>query len=213
MKRMLAIGILLVTGGVSLAQTPDGAAPANEGVCDLLKADGVTKGLYGLCVAFCEAQDMDFWGELTDPPRGRLLELYEKKRGVEDPNMPCIAQNTCPCWTADEVSLDFVAGREGLLFVDNYAGTVDSGAVRLNAPWSPPDLRAQRIVVTAFSSGSPRCLFLDNPSGTLRDFRMSEGTLTADQATACVAQASQLVELLGLQCGDNLNQGSPGNCD
>ena len=213
MKHGLIVSVLLLAGGAIFAQTPDGATPANEGVCDGLRADGVTKGLYGLCVAFCEAQDMDVWGELTDPPRGRLLELYEKKRGDGDPDMPCIAQNTCPCWSAEEVSPGFVAGREGLLFVDNYAGTVDSGAVRLNSPFSPPDIRAQRIVVTAISSGSPRCLFLDVPSGTMRDFRMSEGTLTADQATACMAQASQLVELLGLECGDNLNQGSPGNCD
>lgn len=39
----------------AFAQTPDGETPANEGVCDELI--GLTPGLYGLCVAFCEAQD------------------------------------------------------------------------------------------------------------------------------------------------------------
>ena len=42
----------------TIAQTPDGDTPVNEGVCDPLMEDGVTKGLYGLCVAFCESQDL-----------------------------------------------------------------------------------------------------------------------------------------------------------
>ena len=40
-----------------IASTPDGETPANEGVCDSL--NGATPGLYGLCVAYCEAQDLD----------------------------------------------------------------------------------------------------------------------------------------------------------
>ena len=31
--------------------------PAQEGVCDLLSDEGVTKGLYSLCLAFCGEQD------------------------------------------------------------------------------------------------------------------------------------------------------------
>jgi hypothetical protein len=49
--------VVLLTVPMALAQTPDGETPAEEAVCDPLQADGVTKGLYGLCVAFCEAQD------------------------------------------------------------------------------------------------------------------------------------------------------------
>jgi hypothetical protein len=45
--------------GAALAQTPDGQTPVNEGVCDELMESGITKGLFGLCVAFCEAQDCD----------------------------------------------------------------------------------------------------------------------------------------------------------
>ncbi len=75
---------------MTLAQTPDGETPANEGVCDVLQADGTTKGLYGLCVAFCEAQDhasLDYpiTGDDLDAlmnmkPGGKILANYNKKR-------------------------------------------------------------------------------------------------------------------------------------
>ena len=39
------------------SQTADGSTPAQESVCSPLMGDGITKGLYGLCVAYCEAQD------------------------------------------------------------------------------------------------------------------------------------------------------------
>ncbi len=62
---------------------------ANEGVCnELLDA---TPGLYGLCVAFCEAQDL--------PPDSRLMDVYERIRRDDDPDMPCV----CPCWSREEL--------------------------------------------------------------------------------------------------------------
>jgi hypothetical protein len=48
------LGLLALAGG-SAAQTSDGRPPANEGICDDLV--GATPSLYGLCVAYCEAQD------------------------------------------------------------------------------------------------------------------------------------------------------------
>jgi len=53
------LGALFPATPPAMDQTPDGETPANEGVCDALQADGTTKGLYGLCVAFCEAQDAE----------------------------------------------------------------------------------------------------------------------------------------------------------
>ncbi len=55
---VILTGMLVVTGSAT-ASTPDGETPANEGVCDVLKMDGIHQGLYGLCVAYCEAQDLD----------------------------------------------------------------------------------------------------------------------------------------------------------
>lgn len=105
---------LSIIGLPALAQTPDGMTPANEGVCDILQADGTTKGLYGLCVAFCEAQDhtssatpiseADYDALAAAAPSGKLLSVYNKKKQSNDPGMPCIVyeEEGCPCWSADE---------------------------------------------------------------------------------------------------------------
>ena len=107
----IAVGLLVINP--SIAQTPDGETPANESVCDVLQ--GGTPGLYGLCIAFCEAQDH---AALTDPiteeelaalasavPSGRILNNYNKKKLDGDPDMPCISVvEPCPCWTSDELS-------------------------------------------------------------------------------------------------------------
>jgi len=51
--RILTIGALLVLAMVKLL--PVNVMAQNTGQCDFLKEPGVTKGLYGLCMAFCEA--------------------------------------------------------------------------------------------------------------------------------------------------------------
>ena len=113
---MLALGFL-ISAPVN-AQTPDGLTPAEETVCDPLRADGVTKGLYGLCVAFCESQD---YAEISDPiteeeikaledamPSGRILQNYNKKKTDLDPTMPCINEVTpeepCSCFTTAQIA-------------------------------------------------------------------------------------------------------------
>lgn len=68
------------------ATTPDTVTPANEGVCDTLKASG--GGLYGLCVAYCEAQDLDMFDK--EPPSTKILENYRRKMQPGDPDMPCV---------------------------------------------------------------------------------------------------------------------------
>ena len=100
---------------IALAETPDGATPANEGVCDELI--GGSPGLYGLCVGFCEAQDCEATlntstGELIldsscKESSPRLLENYNKRKGLDDVDMPClnVVQGECPCWTPDELAL------------------------------------------------------------------------------------------------------------
>jgi hypothetical protein len=92
--------LLGMTGynGTALATTPDGETPANEGVCDMLI--GATPGLYGLCNAYCEAQDLNEFDK--EPPRTKILENYNKKKQDGDPDMPCI-QAPCPCWTPAEL--------------------------------------------------------------------------------------------------------------
>ena len=105
-------------GGAASAKTPDGVTPAAEDVCDPLKARGMTKGLYGLCVAYCEAHDSDMGTANSRAGRGalvrseRILANYNKMRKEGDLEMPCLKPvasapdpvpppvvQTCPCWT------------------------------------------------------------------------------------------------------------------
>jgi hypothetical protein len=89
------------------AKTPDGEVPANEGVCDELT--GATRGLYGLCVAFCEAQDCEMDFSLDDPfencqaSSSKILDNYNRKKTDADPEMPCVVQSSCPCWSNAEL--------------------------------------------------------------------------------------------------------------
>ena len=103
-RRNTKLGSLMRTlsrfGGSVSAATPDGKTPAQEGVCDVLTADGVTKDLFGFCVTICEAQD---FAEVSSPiteedidlffakaPSGKIIAQYDKPRAVEDPAMPRI---------------------------------------------------------------------------------------------------------------------------
>ena len=90
----------LVVAAPAIAETPDGTTPANEGVCDGLKTNA-TPGLYGLCVAYCEAQDLDTFEK--EPTSTKILENYNKKKQAGDPDMPCI-KVPCPCWTDAELA-------------------------------------------------------------------------------------------------------------
>ena len=126
------IAVAFLMAPFAFAQTPDGQTPAEETVCDALKGDGVSKGLYGLCVAFCEAQDIaDFSDPITEAeletleaaiPSGRILANYNKRRQDSDPDMPCIqVQEPCPCWSQAELDSIDGLGTDGGLFNCNRA--------------------------------------------------------------------------------------------
>ncbi len=113
---ILSVAVTILMAPSTLAQTPDGETPANEGVCDELQ--GATPGLHGLCVAFCEAQDhSDVLVAITEQemhaledaaPSGRILANYNKKKKEGDPAMPCITvarvTDPCPCWGEAELA-------------------------------------------------------------------------------------------------------------
>ena len=105
---LLLLGLSMLTTPAAYAEgTPDGETPANEGVCDDLMF--ATPGLYGLCVAFCEAQDCEPDFSLDDPfeqctpSSPRVLAAYDKRKGEGDPEMPCVQQTGCPCWSPEEL--------------------------------------------------------------------------------------------------------------
>lgn len=117
LKLLLASLLLTITAAIAVhAKTPDGKTPAKETVCDVLKADGVTKGLYGLCVSFCEAHDFaevetplteeEVLALASDGASGRILRNYNKLKKADDPEMPCIVpkqDSLCPCFTEAEL--------------------------------------------------------------------------------------------------------------
>lgn len=117
MKRLLVKVAAFSLGALTIttvgAQTPDGVTPVNEGICDELV--GGTPGLYGLCVAFCEAQDIASIDEpITEDhlaalevsaPSGKILANYDRKKQPGDPDMPCIkVEEPCPCWSSEELA-------------------------------------------------------------------------------------------------------------
>lgn len=130
------LGSVFMVGFPAFAQTPDGETPANEGVCDGLV--GSTPGLYGLCVAFCEAQDAEATfdvatGEVTfspdsKPSNPKLLEIYNKKMALGDPPMPCVnvVDAACPCWSDSE--LDGIADATASCFAIPGIGDVLTGS-------------------------------------------------------------------------------------
>jgi hypothetical protein len=104
------------------AKTPDGETPANEGICDGLEF--ATPGLYGLCIAYCEAQDLFLIspetpeGAIKLMPRRKILDNYNNKKTGFDPDMPCVLPTGCPCYTHEDA--ERVALREDLYRCADY---------------------------------------------------------------------------------------------
>ncbi len=96
-------------------RTPDGTPPSEEDVCDDLKYG--TPGLYGLCIAFCEAHDCIPDYSLDNPyanckkSDSRILANYKRKMRDGDPEMPCLPgkhdseSNLCPCWSKAQLAM------------------------------------------------------------------------------------------------------------
>jgi len=127
----LSVGMLATSPAISAVPTPDGVTPAHEMVCDPLKADGTTKGLYGLCVAYCEAtdspDDLSTEEKIASLPTQsrRILGNYNKKRAVTDPQMPCatfFAASNCPAWTAAQLAAIGASGYPYRVDDEEYNG-------------------------------------------------------------------------------------------
>lgn len=120
--RLVLIGSLFASSS-TLAQTVDGVTPVDEAICDGLK--GATPGLYGLCVAYCEAQDIaepsiplteeEIQSLASKAPSRSILESYDARREDGDPPMPCVVAQglgDCPCFNSELLNL-YDAGQIG----------------------------------------------------------------------------------------------------
>lgn len=211
----IAVGMFMTAPPV-LAQTPDGDTPAQETVCDALQEDGITKGLYGLCVAFCEAGDYADEADTITPeelatletssPSGRILANYNKKKdkanNPNDPDMPCIlVEEPCPCWTADELAstADGIHNITGNLpervACWSLGSIVDGGEGWLQTyDWSsnPGTEAIQEQMLVRDQAGEHMCRFLvfsPNTPRLVSQLSIEAGTLTEAQHASCVAQA------------------------
>lgn len=208
----LLFTILTTLDSTALATTPDGQTPAEETVCDQLKADGVTKGLYGLCVAFCEAHD---FADITEPttdeellnimkgaPSGKILAAYNRKKSATDPGMPCIVEaSSCPCFTDAELS-DMDGVYDGQTLTDfNCRRNVDGLITAFEANPAPHT----SITVAPVSYAGPTnagCLYqnrqINPPTGVSRVLTIGAGTITSEEVDTCAAKLSTQCSVYGM---------------
>lgn len=204
--------MLILMTPLAFAQTPDGETPANEGVCDVLQ--GSTTGLYGLCIAFCEAQDhADFFVPITEEelaglensaPSGKILANYNRKKQDSDPDMPCIkVEEPCPCWSeADLAEIDGVMwngapSNSTNPNEPNGRSCLDQGPPLTNVFAYETDrldnrqTAAQVIDAPFFDPRLSRCIFnrdRNGPGGASNSITLDfdEGTITLEQLDACL---------------------------
>ena len=203
---LLSVGIVAVTPS-GFAKTPDSKTPAEEAICDPLKADGTTKGLYGLCVAFCEAQDhADIGDPITEEdlialaesaPSGRILESYNKKKSDEDPNMPCVLvqeDEACPCWTPAEVaSIDgaLPTGEDLRAACEIYDRPGSFFLYERSSINNTDDIQIAR-------SYSTSCFYSNNQGSS--DILRTFSPITATQTAECYAQVEEQANRANIDC-------------
>jgi hypothetical protein len=172
--------LFTLMGNAVMAGTPDGQTPANEGVCDVLK--GGTPGLYGLCVAYCEAQDLDSIDK--NPPSTRILDNYNRKKQDGDPPMPCM-QVPCPCWTDEELAAITADG-----LVASCLRQTDKIQLIDNAPKT-------HFAEADQNTGGERCRYIDlNVSPPI--IRSNDLSETPADAQACYSALDAACSALGL---------------
>ena len=92
MRKIISLGLFALF--LSILSNSVFAVPV-DGKCEILKSKDVTKGLYGLCVAY--------WNSEGSEGQDQILYLYnERAIGPNDPGMPGL--NGCPCWGISELN-------------------------------------------------------------------------------------------------------------
>lgn len=100
-KVLITVVACLFSSSLS-AQALIGETPGGESVCNGLT--DATPGLFGLCVAYCEAKNCDE-AEYESKSCRKILDNYNRKMIIDiDPAMPCLSQPPeCPCFTMEQV--------------------------------------------------------------------------------------------------------------
>jgi len=169
---------------------------------------GGTRGLFGLCVRYCAAQNcIDVAGE--DAPRAcamgapHYLERYNARKSASDPEMPCIKQpeeSSCPCWTDGELAALRTPGDQDVASCGMNVATSSTG-IKYDWDIRPEMNNPESFVVEVsafedyFGSG-PVCRLTDsctngNCSGLNRVLQIDESELAACQQSAQAAAAAR----------------------
>lgn len=136
------LSIILISlsmfGLTAVAGTPDGQTPAEEQACDKYEGEGAR---YGLCVAYCEAQDCSGKRKFDDPSCDRIVDNFVKyslKKGyvaglkpkggrIDCRQTACSAEDLKLCG-ARELSLQNPETKECELFcTSSYQGLSQNG--------------------------------------------------------------------------------------
>jgi len=182
--------VLMLFDAPALGSTPDGKTPAEESVCDVL--NDATPGLYGLCVAYCEAQDCDFEGARSGQckaPNPKLLSRYDEMRSDHDPAMPCLlADAECPCFSAEDLHV---------LPIDKCEER-DYGLV-VNVLVIDESRQNGALVEMNFDDGTGRCLYLDESDPSAPPI-LSDAETDATQTQACMQIVEEYAAATNLDC-------------
>lgn len=176
--------LVFLTALLGLFSAPlfaDGLPPSEETVCDVLNADGVTPGLFGLCNAYCEAKDCDEYAEGEEPRScDRLLTNYENRASSSDPAMPCLDQGpVCPCWTPE--SERFVNPSMGLPPGGCFDNFTTFGTSALYGATG-------NTIVFEHNADAGTCSYVSDMTMEMLDIEM-----TAEEDAACYADVLSLI--------------------
>jgi len=198
----MLIVLLMLAASVAIAQAGDGDPPPVEDVCDVVKYG--TPGLYGLCIAFCEAQDCEPDLSAADPfekcrpGSERVLANYRKKMGAGDPDMPCMAA-PCPCWAEDELanlmfpqSDDVMSCRKDLDGIKSFN----------RYTWTVRRSNRDRVIVTTYQQrDSYLCAVSQRCPDRSCDVNLNRILwISADEFATCEAQLAQSGADRGFDC-------------
>ena len=120
-RRLLLVASLVVAILVATPAAGSADAPLNDDPCGALKQPEVTKGLYGLCMAFCTGADCA--QQNCTAGNARILALYNARMKATDPGMPCLPL-AHPCWSAAELA---AVGSSWSPHIVNYLETLVPG--------------------------------------------------------------------------------------
>lgn len=178
MKTTRFLGLVCLSLAVfalpTAAPAAGGSTPARDDTCDNLK--GAKPGLYGLCVAMCEAQDCEgiydpeydrvTFDPSCKPSSEKLFRNFQKLAGNTGVTPSCI-RVPCPCWTESEI--DNVGG--GVFFGRSQDLCFTSGnSVFLNGV--AKDGSGQELAYALETSDGLRCLRMETDTHTDLDMQI-----------------------------------------